>query len=105
MYKIWPVDTVALEYTCLVAKRAPAGPDCKSGTHSLPYHALTRLHADFNLEFYTEVQDLAHLARALSSASPRYAAQNMAIEDFGLVGFETLAVEVRILAQVLDSGH
>ena len=55
---------------------------------------------DFNLDFYTEVQDLSHLENALSSASPRFAALNMAIcsliEDFGLVGFETLAVEVRI---------
>jgi hypothetical protein len=45
------------------------------------------------------VQDLSHLENALSSASPRYSALNMAIcelvEDFGLVGFETLAVEVR----------
>jgi len=52
---------------------------------------------DFNLEFYTEVQDLSHLENALSSASPRFGALNMAIceliEDFGLVGFETLAVE------------
>ncbi|KAH9983810.1 cytoplasmic protein [Russula compacta] len=52
---------------------------------------------DFNLEFYTEVQDLSHLENALSSASPRYSRLNMAIcgliEDFGLVGFETLAVE------------
>ncbi|KAH9958195.1 cytoplasmic protein [Russula dissimulans] len=52
---------------------------------------------DFNLEFYTEVQDLSYLENALSSASPRYTALNMAIceliEDFGLVGFETLAVE------------
>jgi len=44
------------------------------------------------------VQDLTHLTNALSSSSPRYAALNMAIceliEDFGLVGFETLAVEV-----------
>ncbi|KAI9444018.1 hypothetical protein H4582DRAFT_2071619 [Lactarius indigo] len=52
---------------------------------------------DFNLEFYTEVQDLTHLEHALSSASPRFAALNMAIceliEDFSLVGFETLAVE------------
>ena len=59
---------------------------------------LTLPNADFNLEFYTEVQDLAQLGHALSSASPRYAALNMAIceliEDFGLVGFETLAVEV-----------
>ncbi|KAF7797362.1 hypothetical protein EIP86_008557 [Pleurotus ostreatoroseus] len=52
---------------------------------------------DFNLEFYTEVQDLSYLENALSSASPRFAALNMAIcqlvEDFGLVGFETLMVE------------
>ncbi|KAI0070647.1 cytoplasmic protein [Panus rudis PR-1116 ss-1] len=52
---------------------------------------------DFNLDFYTEVQDLSYLENALSAASPRYAALNMAIcsliEDFGLVGFETLAVE------------
>jgi hypothetical protein len=55
---------------------------------------------DFNLDFYTEVQDLSHLENALSSASPRFSALNMAIcelvEDFSLVGFETLAVEVRI---------
>jgi len=52
---------------------------------------------DFNLDYYTEVQDLSYLENALSSASPRFSALNMAIcsliEDFGLVGFETLAVE------------
>ncbi|KAL0957911.1 hypothetical protein HGRIS_000092 [Hohenbuehelia grisea] len=52
---------------------------------------------DFNLDFYTEVQDLSYLENALSTSSPRYTALNMAItsliEDFGLVGFETLAVE------------
>jgi len=52
---------------------------------------------DFNLDFYTEVQDLSHLENVLSSASPRFAALNMAIcslvEEFSLVGFETLAVE------------
>ncbi|KAF8500481.1 hypothetical protein F5888DRAFT_1610054 [Russula emetica] len=52
---------------------------------------------DFNLDYYTEVQDLSYLENALSSASPRYRALNMAIceliEDFSLVGFETLAVE------------
>ncbi|CAL1708475.1 unnamed protein product [Somion occarium] len=52
---------------------------------------------DFNLDFYTEVQDLSYLENALSSASPRFAALNMAIcsliEDYGLIGFETLAVE------------
>ncbi|RDX41673.1 hypothetical protein OH76DRAFT_1449409 [Lentinus brumalis] len=52
---------------------------------------------DFNLDFYTEVQDLSYLENLLTQQSPRYAALNMAIcslvEDFGLVGFETLAVE------------
>ncbi|GBE89245.1 cytoplasmic protein [Sparassis latifolia] len=52
---------------------------------------------DFNLDFYTEVQDLSYLENSLSSSSPRYTALNMAIcsliEDYGLVGFETLAVE------------
>jgi hypothetical protein len=56
---------------------------------------------DFNLDYYTEVQDLSYLEDALSSASPRYRALNMAIceliEDFSLVGFETLAVEVRVV--------
>jgi hypothetical protein len=53
---------------------------------------------DFNLEFYTEVQELSYLENALTAASPRFKELNMAIcslvEDFGLVGFETLAVEV-----------
>ncbi|EPT05799.1 hypothetical protein FOMPIDRAFT_1111132 [Fomitopsis schrenkii] len=52
---------------------------------------------DFNLDFYTEVQDLSYLENALSSTTPRYKALNLAIcsliEDYGLVGFETLAVE------------
>jgi len=52
---------------------------------------------DFNLDFYTEVQDLSYLENALSSSSPRYTALNMAmislVEDYNLVGFETLAVE------------
>ncbi|KAI0765184.1 hypothetical protein C8Q74DRAFT_1286805 [Fomes fomentarius] len=52
---------------------------------------------DFNLEFYTEVQDLSYLENLLNQQSPRFAALNMAIcslvEDFSLVGFETLAVE------------
>ena len=56
--------------------------------------------ADFNLDFYTEVQDLSYLENTLSSLSPRFKALNMAIcsliEDYGLVGFETLAVEVRL---------
>lgn len=53
---------------------------------------------DFNLDFYTEVQDLSYLENSLSSSvPPRFAALNMAmislIEDYSLVGFETLAVE------------
>lgn len=56
---------------------------------------------DFNLDFYTEVQDLSYLENSLSSSSPRFADLNMAmislIEDYSLVGFETLAVEVRYI--------
>ncbi|KAF8208112.1 hypothetical protein K438DRAFT_1961629 [Mycena galopus ATCC 62051] len=54
---------------------------------------------DFNLDFYTEVQDLSYLEHALNAATggPRFAALNMAmislVEDYSLVGFETLAVE------------
>ena len=56
-------------------------------------------HSAFNLDFYTEVQDLTYLENSLNAAtSERFAALNMAmcgiIEDFSLVGFETLAVEV-----------
>jgi GPN-loop GTPase len=56
----------------------------------------------FNLEFYTEVQDLSYLLPLLAKESPllgggRFEALNEAIislvEEFGLVGFETLAVE------------
>ena len=64
-----------------------------NGRPAPPFAAL-----DFSLDFYTEVQDLSYLQNTLSESSPRYAALNMAIcsliEDFGLVGFETLAVEV-----------
>ena len=53
---------------------------------------------DFNLDYYTEVQDLSYLENLLTQQTPRYAALNMAlcslIEDTPLVGFETLAVEV-----------
>ncbi|KAF7293051.1 GPN-loop GTPase 2 [Mycena indigotica] len=52
---------------------------------------------DFNLDFYTEVQDLSYLENALSASAPRYAALNMTmislIEDYSLVNFETLAIE------------
>ncbi|KAF7319860.1 GPN-loop GTPase 2 [Mycena kentingensis (nom. inval.)] len=52
---------------------------------------------DFNLDYYTEVQDLSYLENALTASAPRFAALNMAItsliEDYSLVNFETLAVE------------
>ncbi|KAN0134217.1 Conserved hypothetical ATP binding domain containing protein [Lactarius tabidus] len=68
---------------------------------NIPHPPIRLLHvsemADFNIEFYTEAQDLSHLGNALSSASPRYVALNTVIweliEDFSLVGFETIAVE------------
>ena len=59
----------------------------------------------FNLDFYTEVQDLQYLLPALameqsgSNANAKFDKLNDAliqlVEDFGLVGFETLAVEDR----------
>ncbi|KAK0547493.1 hypothetical protein OC846_004123 [Tilletia horrida] len=61
----------------------------------------------FNLEFYTEVQDLSYLLPHLSASSSRAAGPSRRkyeklneritelIEDFGLVSFETLAVEDR----------
>src|SRR5215471_877226 len=69
----------------------------------------------FNLDFYTEVQDLSYLIPHLKTESPRLAnskfdALNQAIvelvQDFGLVAFETLAVEdkgsMMNLLQVID---
>lgn len=59
---------------------------------------------DFDLEYYTEVQDLSHLALLLERdpRMHRFSALNKAIcevvEDFGLVSFSTLAVEVRLLS-------
>lgn len=54
----------------------------------------------FNLDFYTEVQDLSYLLPELENESSRpqkFRALNSAIidliEEFGLVAFETLAVE------------
>ena len=56
----------------------------------------------FNLDFYTEVQDLSYLLPKLEQESPmfrqaKFQALNEAIislvEEFGLVGYETLAVE------------
>jgi hypothetical protein len=58
----------------------------------------------FNLDFYTEVQDLSYLIPALAmeqgaNANAKFDKLNDAliqlVEDFGLVGFETLAVEDR----------
>lgn len=56
----------------------------------------------FNLDFYTEVQDLTYLLPHLESESSRLAHAKFGplnnaiidlVEEFGLVGFETLAVE------------
>jgi hypothetical protein len=56
----------------------------------------------FNLDFYTEVQDLSYLIPSLEAESPalrsaKFARLNQAIADlierFGLVSFEVLAVE------------
>ena len=70
----------------------------------------------FNLDFYTEVQDLTQLIPALeaensSTPGPSIPAQKLEalntaliqlIEDFGLIGFETLAVEDKqSMAQLL----
>ncbi|PQE03815.1 ATP binding protein [Rutstroemia sp. NJR-2017a BBW] len=69
----------------------------------------------FNLDFYTEVQDLSYLLPSLEEESSimkgsKFEGLNKAIielvEDFGLVGFETLAVEdkrsMMHLLQVID---
>ena len=69
----------------------------------------------FNLDFYTEVQDLSYLLPHLEEESPmmrgsKFEGLNTAIvelvEGFGLVGFETLAVEdkksMMHLLQVID---
>lgn len=54
----------------------------------------------FNLDYYTEVQDLEYLQYELDKdpRSAKYGALNKAIceivEEFGLVGFQTLCVEV-----------
>ena len=56
----------------------------------------------FNLDYYTEVQDLSYLLPHLAAENPimqhpKFQGLNSAVielvEDFGLVGFETLAVE------------
>lgn len=54
----------------------------------------------FNLDFYTDVQDLSYLQYELEKdpRSGKFSELNKAIcdivEDFGLVGFQTLCVEV-----------
>ncbi|WFD32183.1 hypothetical protein MSPP1_003225 [Malassezia sp. CBS 17886] len=51
----------------------------------------------FQLDYYTEVQDLSYLQEQLVETQPRAASMSRVlgdvIEDFGLVSFETLAVE------------
>ncbi|KAJ5120812.1 uncharacterized protein N7515_010200 [Penicillium bovifimosum] len=56
----------------------------------------------FNLDFYTEVQDLSYLLPELENESSRFSHEKFGalnqtiidlVEEFGLVGFETLAVE------------
>lgn len=69
----------------------------------------------FNLDFYTEVQDLSYLLPHLAEENPvmrnnKFEGLNNAIvelvEDFGLVSFETLAVEdkksMMTLLQAID---
>ncbi len=69
----------------------------------------------FNLDFYTEVQDLSYLLPHLANENPvmrhpKFEGLNNAVvdlvEDFALVGFETLAVEdkrsMMTLLQAID---
>lgn len=69
----------------------------------------------FNLDFYTEVQDLSYLLPHLAEESPvtrhtKFEGLNNAlvelVQDFGLVSFETLAVEdkksMMTLLQAID---
>ena len=69
----------------------------------------------FNLDFYTDVQDLNYLLPSLEDESPMFAHGKFAklneaivelVEEYGLVGFETLAVEdkksMMHLLQVID---
>lgn len=66
--------------------------------------------AVFPLDYYTEVQDLAYLADHLAETQPRVASMSRVlcelVDEFGLVSFETLAVEDKAsmlhLVQVLD---
>jgi GPN-loop GTPase len=64
----------------------------------VPFNVIANL--AFKLDFYAQVQDLSYLLEHLNKGyrTKRYSALNAAIcdliEDFGLVSFETLAVEV-----------
>eukprot|EP00906_Rhabdomonas_costata_P032199 RCo045378 len=69
---------------------------------------------DFDIEFYTEVQDLGQLAaRIRGPAGPRFARLNAAIaevvEDFGLVSFRPLCISdsqsVAGLVELLDQAN
>jgi GPN-loop GTPase len=63
-------------------------------------HPFALLISAFKLDFYAQVQDLSYLIDHLNKShrTKRYAALTAAIceliEDFGLVSFECLAVEV-----------
>jgi hypothetical protein len=56
----------------------------------------------FDLRYYTEVQDLSYLLDSLNqqSRTDKFKSLNKAmvelVEEYGLVGFETLAVEVSL---------
>ena len=79
---------------------------------AIPHLELPNINVLFKVDPLTQYGDLgnAFIPAPLSyyALTPRDAALNMSIceliEDFGLVGVETLAVEVRVWAQVLDSG-
>ncbi|RKP10081.1 GPN-loop GTPase [Thamnocephalis sphaerospora] len=66
---------------------------------------------DFNLDYYTEVQDLDYLLQRLDDDSPRgrkYHGLNKAlcelVEDFGLLGFYTLCIEDKMsVANVMQA--
>jgi hypothetical protein len=82
---------------------------CYAVSHSCSYISVEK--KDFNLDFYTEVKDLSYLENTLAaSLPPKFAKLNMAlislIEDYSLVGFETLAVEDKhsmlLLARTID---
>lgn len=71
-------------------------------TDCCPFFTLPSLEnsSDLNLDFYTDVQDLSYLLPILDQqTTPKFGNLNRAmidlIEDFNLVGFETLYVEVR----------